>query len=115
MRRPWMTSMSGAAMAPTDRPGGARAEPFAHLCRPHRWRCSAGQAQRVAHPPHGVDEGWLEAVDLLAQVAHVGLDDVAVAPEVVAPDVVQDLGLGEDPAGGGQEEAQQVELGGGEL
>jgi hypothetical protein len=54
-------------------------------------------------------------VDLLAQVADVGLDDVVVAAEVVAPDVVQDLGLGQHPPGVQQQVAQQLELGRGQL
>ena len=71
-------------------------------------------AKGVADQADGVDDRRAGHLELLAQVADVGLDDVAVAPEVVVPDVVEDLGLGQDVAGVEQEEAEQVELGGGQ-
>ena len=58
--------------------------------------------------------GGPSAIQLLAQVADVGLDDVRVTVEVVAPDVVEDLRLGEHQARVLHEVAQQVELGRGE-
>ena len=73
------------------------------------------QSQRVAEAAHGVDQRLAGGVDLLAQVADVGLHDVRVAAEVVVPDVVQDLRLAQHPAGVGEQVAQQPELGGREL
>ena len=67
--------------------------------------------KRVPEPADGVDEAGLDLVDLLAQVADVGLDDAAVAAEVVLPHVVEDLRLRQHPALVGEEEAQQVVLG----
>ncbi len=58
-----------------------------------------------------MDQRGPVALELLAQVAHVGLDHVGLTTEVVVPDVVQDLGLGEDLTGIAEEEAQEVELG----
>ena len=62
-----------------------------------------------------MDQRRIEAVDLLAQVADVGLDDVGIAVEVVVPHVVEDLALGQDPAGVLEQVPQQVELGGRQL
>ena len=45
-------------------------------------------------------------LELLAEVAHVGLDDVRVPTEVVVPDMVEDLGLREDLPRVDQEEPQ---------
>ena len=70
------------------------------------------EPQRVADAPDGLDERRADAVDLLAQVADVRLDDGRVAAEVVLPDVVEDLVAGQDPAGVGQQEAQELVLGG---
>ena len=55
--------------------------------------------------------GGPELVDLLAQVADVGLDDVGVAVEVVLPHVVEDLRLRERPAGVEHQVAQELVLG----
>src|SRR6478735_6018572 len=64
---------------------------------------AAGGADRV-------DERGPEAIELLAQVAHVGLHNVGVAVEVVAPHVIENLGLGQHEAGVLHEEAEEVEL-----
>src|SRR5215207_10635811 len=69
------------------------------------------QAQDVADPADGVDQPRLDRVDLATQVRHVRLDDAGVAPEVVVPDVVEDLALGQHPPGAGHQVAQQLELG----
>src|SRR4051794_5881541 len=74
-----------------------------------------GSPEAVADQPDGVDQRRSEPVELLPEVADVGLDDVGVAVEVVLPHVVEDLRLGEDPSRVEEEEAQQVELGGGEV
>src|SRR4051795_680383 len=71
--------------------------------------------QHVAGLPHGADERRPGGVELAAQVAHVRLDDVAAAAEVVVPHVLEDLRLREHAARVEHEEAQQVELGGGQL
>ena len=70
--------------------GEEKSEPQGHS------GCSGGGlglAQRVTDQADGVDERRPELLELLAQVAHVGLHDVAVAAEVVVPDVVEDLCL----------------------
>ena len=76
---------------------------------------SRGTRMRVADAAHRLDERRAQAVDLAPQVAHVGLDDVGVAAEVVVPHVVEDLVLGEHAAGVEHEVAQELELGGREL
>ena len=58
-----------------------------------------------------MDKPGLDGVDLAAQVRDVGLDDAVVTAEVVAPHVVEDLPLGQHPAGVGHQVPQQLELG----
>ena len=57
-------------------------------------------AKHVPDEANGVDERRTERVELLAKVAHIGLDDVLVAAEVVVPDVVDDLVLRKDRGAG---------------
>src|SRR6478672_6556518 len=76
---------------------------------------SDGRLEDIPRPSHGVDHRLAAGVDLLAQVGDVELDDVGLAAEVVVPHPVEDLGLGEHALGVAHEEAQQLELGGGEL
>src|SRR5215211_1400084 len=53
----------------------------------------------VADVAHRLDRFQPEGdVDLLAQVAHVDLDDVGIAPELMAPHLVEDLLLRDHPA-----------------
>src|SRR2546430_4051826 len=66
--------------------------------------------EHVARLPDRPDQRRPERVELPAQVAHVCLDDVRVAAEVVAPDVLQDLPLREHPARVEEEVPQQREL-----
>src|SRR6185369_11975042 len=82
---------SYAAVLPTLRPVTERSSRF---------------AQDVPHAPQRVQQPLLPGVDLAAQVGDVGLDDVHVAAEVVAPDVVEDLGLGQHRARVDDEVAQ---------
>src|SRR6478672_1783646 len=74
-----------------------------------------GLAERVADEPHRLDQRRAERIELLAQVADVGLDDVRVAAEVVVPHVVEDLALCQHPARIQHQEPEQLELGAGEL
>src|SRR5205085_11014487 len=68
-------------------------------------------AQAIAGAAHGADEVRLEwLVDLAPQVADVHLDDVRVAREVHAPDVVEDLGLGRDVSVPAHQVLEQREL-----
>ena len=62
-----------------------------------------------------MDQGRPELVDLLAQIADVGLDHVGVAVEVVLPHVVEDLRLRECPPRVEHQVAQQLVLGRREL
>ncbi len=71
----------------------------------------SGSRQGVADEADGVDERRAEFLELLAQVADVGLHDVPVATEVVVPDVVEDLRLREDVTRIEHEVAEEVELG----
>src|SRR5436190_9531989 len=73
------------------------------------------RAEGVPDEADRPDQRRPEPVELLAQVAHVRLDDVGVAAEVVVPYVVQDLPLRQDAPRVEHEEAEQVELGAGEL
>src|SRR5262249_5888287 len=97
----------------------------ARRARSPRARAACGATSRGALPlagfedvtglPHGADQRWAGGVELLAQVADVGLDDVRVAAEVVAPDVLEDLSLRQDTTRVQHEETEEVELGRGEL
>src|SRR5690625_812380 len=68
----------------------------------------------ITGPAQGVDHRVPTAVDLLAQIGDVELDDVGAAPEVVAPHPVEDLRLAQHPFGVLHEVAQQLEFGGGQ-
>src|SRR5262245_11697271 len=78
-------------------------------------RLGAGHPQRVPDPAHGVDQRRAGTVDLAAQVVDVRLDDASIATEVVVPDPVEDLRLADHPPRVGEQVAQQVELGGGQV
>src|SRR5436853_481201 len=73
------------------------------------------QAQAVADTAHSVDERGLDHVDLVPQVADVGLEDARVARERVVPHVLEDLVAGEHTPGVGEEVMQQPVFGGREL
>src|SRR6478609_36853 len=74
-----------------------------------------GHPENVTHTALGVDERGAVGIDLAPEVGDVGLDDAGLAAEVVVPDVVEDLQLGEHPVGVEQQVAQQLELGGGQV
>src|SRR4051794_13891546 len=71
--------------------------------------------QAVADAAYRVDQGGLDTVELLAEVGDVRLHHIGVAAEVVLPDVVEDLRLGEHPVGVEHQVAQELELGGRQL
>src|SRR5262245_23129375 len=99
--------MSGrAVLLPTARVRGCGSgEPFAWFWL-GRW-----EPHDVAHATQGVQQVRLCRIDLAAQHRDVGLDDAGVAAEVVVPDVVEYLHLGENPASIPHEVPQQLELG----
>src|SRR5512132_2525975 len=81
-----------------------------------RGRSAAIGHQPVAAAADRLDGGPPERpVELVAQVAHVDLDDVGVALELVVPDVLDDLPLGHGLAPAAEQELQQGELAGGQL
>ncbi len=70
----------------------------------------------VSRPAARLDRVPAErAVELVAEVAHVDLDDVRVAFEVVVPHVVEDLALRHDIAASPQQEFEERDLAGGEV
>src|SRR5437588_3096123 len=70
----------------------------------------------VADSVHGLDQLRGPAlVDLVAQVGDVDRHPVGRALEVVVPDTLRDLGLGQHLVGMPHEELEQRELAGGEL
>src|SRR5262249_15179706 len=71
-------------------------------------------AQRVAEPTHGADQLGVAVVEFATQVADVGLDGRRITDELVVPDVVEDLGPGDDAVAVEHQVAEQTELGGGE-
>src|SRR5947207_9319046 len=76
---------------------------------------AGGQPQAVAHPPHRLDQRRLAGVDLLAEVADVGLEHAGVAGERVVPDRLEDLLPGEHAPGVGEEVVEEAVLGGRQL
>ena len=68
--------------------------------------------QGVSHAALGVDQRRAERVELAAQVADVGLDDLRLPGVVPAPHALQQLGAGEYPAPVPQEAGEQPKLGG---
>ena len=60
---------------------------------------SGGSPQRVADAAHGVDQRRVDVVDLVAQVADVGLEHAGVAGEGVVPHALEDLLAGRAPGG----------------
>src|SRR5580698_7694006 len=78
-------------------------------------RPGPGQAQAVADRALGVDQVRAVPGQLAPQVSDVGGDDRAGAAEVVVPDMVEQLGPGEHPAGVEHQVPQQPELRRGQL
>ena len=67
--------------------------------------------QPVAGTANGLDRVPSERpIELVTEVPHVDLDDVRIALEVVVPDVVEDLALGDDLALASEEELEQRHL-----
>src|SRR5215212_8647591 len=65
--------------------------------------------EHVSRLADGLDQRRPGGVEFPAQVADVGLDDVGVAAEVVAPHVLEDLRLGEHAPRVEEEIAQKRE------
>src|SRR6185312_263896 len=82
---------------------------------PRRTSLPARRLQAVADAPHGADQRRAVGVELLSQVADVGLQHAAVAPEVVVPDMVEQLRAGHHAARVEHQVAKQPELGRGQL
>src|SRR5437016_6396812 len=73
-------------------------------------------AQAETHTADRVDEGRVVAlIYLVAEVADVHVQNVVVAAKVVLPDVLEDLGAGEDMAGVPHQQLQQGVLRAGEI
>ncbi len=84
-------------------PGSGR-----HASPPGR---SLSLAEHVAGVPDGVDQARLAAdFELGAELADVDRHQVRLALEVVPPDLLQDVGVGEDPPRVAHEEVQEVVL-----
>ena len=86
-----------------DEPGG---EPV------HEVVLDGREEELVADPAHGPDDARVAGVvtEGAPDAAHVHVDDPLVAVEVVAPDLLEQLGPREDPPGRGGQGPQQVEL-----
>src|SRR5258707_14905907 len=73
------------------------------------------EPEDVANPAQGVDQPRIDRVDLPAEHGDVGRHNAGVAPEVVVPDVVEDLHLGQHPVGVAHEVPEHLELRGRQL
>src|SRR5674476_931189 len=71
--------------------------------------------EHVSRPAQGVDHRRPAGVDLPPQVGDVQLDDVRLPAEVVLPDAVEDLRLGQHAPRVPHEVAEQLELGCGQV
>src|SRR6478735_2406199 len=83
---------------------------FATFCSSRKR--SSRLTQDVPNTAQRVQQPLLAGVNLPPQIGNVGLHDVDVSTEVVAPHVVEDLGLGQHRARVDDEVPQQRELGG---
>ena len=62
-------------------------------------------AEYVPHPAHGMDQAIFSlSFQLLAQVANIHLDDIALTTKVISPDTIKDHIASEHLAGVTQEE-----------
>src|SRR3972149_3077295 len=87
-----------------------------HRVRRQRAVPNTSSPQGVSGAPHRADQISVVApVDLTAEVGDVHVDQVGVRRVVIAPDVVQYLGTGDDAALVAHEELQQGELLGAEV
>src|SRR2546427_12254928 len=68
--------------------------------------------EHVARLPNGLDQRRAGRVELAAQIADVGLDDIGVAAEVVAPQFLEDLRRLEHPPQVEHDEHEQAGRGG---
>src|SRR4051794_25983521 len=100
-----------AASASTPRTSRVRSESGRSTCL----RLLTLGLEHVPGLPDRLDQGRADRVELAPEVADVGLHDVRVAAEVVAPHVLEDLALREHAARVEHEEAEQVELRRGQL
>src|SRR5687768_5951845 len=64
----------------------------------------------VADVAHGADQGLVLGAELGAQPPHVDVDGAGATEIVVAPDLLQQLGAGEDPARVLREVLEELEL-----
>src|SRR3954451_24487296 len=103
---PPSSSIATAVRASTPARSRARSETITSRAR---------AAQGVTDAAHGVDERRAVDVELLAQVADVGLEHAGVAAEVVLPHVLEDLRAGQHAARVQHQVAQQPVLGGREV
>ncbi len=68
-------------------------------------------AEDIARAAHRLDDTMLSVgLDFLAQVAHIDLDNIALAAEVIAPDAVVDHLAGENLVGVAHKEVEQIVL-----
>src|SRR5215831_12298650 len=79
-------------------------------------RIPGALAKRVANTAHGMNQPRLLIdLELAPQVADVHLEGVGAGPEVVAPDLLEDLGTAEHHPGIAHEQLEKTELGAGQL
>src|SRR5260221_8031696 len=78
-------------------------------------RLGRREPQHVADAAQRVQQVGLGGVDLAPQYRDVGLHDPGIPAEVVVPDVVEDLHLGQHPVGVAHEVPEQLELRGRQL
>src|SRR3972149_5980513 len=87
-----------------------------HRVRRQRAVPNTSSPQGVSGAPHRADQvAVIAPVDLAAEVGDIHVDQVGVRRVVIAPDVVQYLGPGDDAALVAPEELQQGELLGAEV
>src|ERR1700761_6822041 len=75
-------------------------------------RTLTGRFEDITRAAQRVDHGLAAAVNLLAQVRNIELNDVRSTAEVIAPDPVENLRLAQHPFGVAHHETQQLKLGG---
>src|SRR5258708_25153897 len=110
-----MTEASGRWRRPKPAGRRRRGKSLRSAAAPAGTGSFSRRSEDVSDAAHGLDQGWLIAIDLAAQIADICLQHAGVSSEVVVPDVVEDLAAREHAARVDEQVAKQPVLGVGQV